>query len=113
MVTVVTMILGAAGGIKSIVTIDTTVTGRLSSRLPPRRAHCAFDTECQKCFCVTFEKSNKTPAYAVLTHGKEVIYMERTISVMLGKGSVRHNTREFKATNVDAERTQYNIEYCN
>jgi predicted nuclease with TOPRIM domain len=39
--------------------------------------------------------------------------MKRTISVMLGKGSVRHNTREFKATNVDAERTQYNIEYCN
>ena len=39
--------------------------------------------------------------------------MKRTISVMLGKGSVSHNTREFKATNVDAERTQYNIEYCN
>jgi len=40
-------------------------------------------------------------------------YMKRTISVMLGKGSVRHNTREFKASNIDAERTQYNIEYCN
>ncbi|MDR2546356.1 MAG: plasmid recombination protein [Lachnospiraceae bacterium] len=39
--------------------------------------------------------------------------MKRTISVMLGKGSVSHNTREFKATNVDVERTQYNIEYCN
>jgi len=39
--------------------------------------------------------------------------MKRTISVMLGKGSVRHNTREFKAVNVDAERSQYNIEYCN
>jgi len=39
--------------------------------------------------------------------------MKRTISVMLGKGSVRHNTREFKAKNVDAERTKYNIEYCN
>jgi len=38
--------------------------------------------------------------------------MRRTISVMLGKGSVSHNTREFKATNVVAERTQYNIEYC-
>ena len=39
--------------------------------------------------------------------------MKRTISVMLGKGSVSHNTREFKATNVDADRSQYNIEYCN
>ena len=39
--------------------------------------------------------------------------MERTISAMLGKGSIRHNTRDFKAANVDAERTQYNIEYCN
>ena len=39
--------------------------------------------------------------------------MKRTISVMLGKGSVSHNSREFKAKNVDAERTQYNIEYCN
>ena len=39
--------------------------------------------------------------------------MKRTISVMLGKGSVSHNTREFKATNVDAERTALNIEYCN
>jgi hypothetical protein len=38
--------------------------------------------------------------------------IKRTISVMLGKGSVNHNSREFKATNVDAERTQYNIEYC-
>jgi len=37
--------------------------------------------------------------------------MKRTISVMLGKGSVSHNTREFKAKNVDTERTQYNIEY--
>jgi len=36
-----------------------------------------------------------------------------TISVMLGKGSVSHNTREFKAKNVDAERTQYNNEYFN
>jgi hypothetical protein len=39
--------------------------------------------------------------------------LKRTISVMLGKGSVRHNTREFKAANVNAELTDYNIEYCN
>jgi len=38
--------------------------------------------------------------------------MKRTISMMLGKGSVSHNTREFTASNIDAERTQYNITYC-
>ena len=32
---------------------------------------------------------------------------------MLGKGSVNHNSRKFKATNIDSERTQNNIEYCN
>ena len=39
--------------------------------------------------------------------------IKRTISVMLGKGSVNHNSRQFKATNIDAERTQLNISYCN
>ena len=39
--------------------------------------------------------------------------IKRTISVMLGKGSVNHNSRQFKATNIDAERTQFNISYCN
>ncbi len=39
--------------------------------------------------------------------------MKRTISVMLGKGSVNHNSRLFKATNIDAERTQLNISYDN
>ena len=39
--------------------------------------------------------------------------LKRTISVMLGKGSVSHNSRKFKATNIDAERTSQNITYCN
>ena len=39
--------------------------------------------------------------------------MKRTISVMLGKGSVNHNSRQFKATNIDSERTPLNISYCN
>ena len=37
--------------------------------------------------------------------------MKRTISVMLGKGSVRHNSREFMADNIDRERSQNNIVY--
>lgn len=32
---------------------------------------------------------------------------------MVGKGSVRHNNRNFTAENVDAERTKNNITYCN
>lgn len=39
--------------------------------------------------------------------------MKRTISVMVGKGSVNHNSRTFHAKNVDRERSHLNIEYCN
>ncbi|MCL2250030.1 MAG: plasmid recombination protein [Oscillospiraceae bacterium] len=38
--------------------------------------------------------------------------MKRTISVMLGKGSISHNSRKFAATNIDSERSQYNTVYC-
>ena len=38
--------------------------------------------------------------------------MQRTISAMVGKGSVNHNSRKFKAENVDGERTHLNIDYC-
>ena len=38
--------------------------------------------------------------------------MERTISGMMGKGSVNHNTRAFSAKNVDKERSQDNVEFC-
>ena len=39
--------------------------------------------------------------------------MKRTISAMVGKGSVTHNSRGFTAENVDSERTHLNIDYCN
>ena len=39
--------------------------------------------------------------------------MQRTISAMVGKGSVNHNSRKFKAENVDGNRTHRNIDYCN
>lgn len=44
---------------------------------------------------------------------KEVIYIRRTISVMVDKGSVNHNSRKFKAENVNGERTHLNNDYCN
>ena len=38
--------------------------------------------------------------------------MERTISAMIGKGSVNHNTRAFIAKNVDKNRSADNVEFC-
>ena len=39
--------------------------------------------------------------------------MKRTISAEVGKGSINHNSRKFKAANVDPDRTNLNVEYCN
>lgn len=39
--------------------------------------------------------------------------MQRTISAMVGDGSVNHNSRKFKAANVDGKRTHLNVDYCN
>lgn len=39
--------------------------------------------------------------------------MKRTISGMIGAGSLAHNRRDFVAENVDPKRTQYNICYRN
>ena len=39
--------------------------------------------------------------------------MKRTICAMVGKGFVNHNSRKFKAENVDGRRTHLNIDYCN
>ena len=38
--------------------------------------------------------------------------MERTISAMIGKGSVNHNTRAFTTKNVDKNRSADNVEFC-
>lgn len=38
--------------------------------------------------------------------------MKRTISVMVGQGSVNHNSRKFHAKNTDPERSHLNIDYC-
>ena len=38
---------------------------------------------------------------------------KNTISVMVGKGSLNHNSRVFYAENVDPSLSHLNIEYCN
>ena len=88
---------------------------------------------CRKCFCVTFDKSNKTAVsgeyfflyyswqrYKFMCHvwhssRKEVrkFMMKRTISGMIGAGSLAHNRRDFVAENVDPDRVQLNICYKN
>ena len=40
-------------------------------------------------------------------------FIRKTISFSVGKGSLTHNRRDFIAQNVDSNRTQMNIEYCN
>ena len=39
--------------------------------------------------------------------------MKRTISAMVGKGSVNHNSRKFNAKNTDPERSRLNVSFCN
>ena len=82
---------------------------------PSESAIASFDGSAVKSafalLLVTFGKSNKTPANAGC--GKGVIFLKRTISAMVGKGSVNHNSRKFTAENVDPERTGLNIEYYN
>ena len=39
--------------------------------------------------------------------------MKRTISMMQGKGSVNHNSRQFKAENIRVGQTRNNISYRN
>lgn len=62
-------------------------------------------------FAFTFAESNKGPPQAAEWKGSD--FMQRTISAMVGKGSVNHNSRKFKAENVDGNRTHLNIDYCN
>ena len=38
--------------------------------------------------------------------------MKRTISAMVGRGSVNHNSRKFHAKNTDPERSHLNVTYC-
>ena len=49
----------------------------------------------------------------VLESGVTNMTLKRTISGMIGTGSLAHNRREFIAENVDSDRVQLNICYQN
>jgi hypothetical protein len=40
-------------------------------------------------------------------------FIGTTISGMTGRGSIRHNNRNFSAANIDRSRTEQNVTYCN
>ena len=92
--------------------------------MPPAGRKGTFDGRygCRKCFCVTFDKSNKTALtgmntiyvpYPALFRECEVKnrMMKRTISGMTGAGSLAHNRRDFIAENVNSNRVYLNICY--
>ena len=80
----------------------------------PRRAQnllagCIFDSSAVKsafALLLTRVTEPRTSKFMRL----EVYIMQRTISAMVGKGSVNHNSRKFKAENVDGSRTHLNID---
>ena len=103
--------------------------------MPPAGRKGTFDGRygCRKCFCVTFDKSNKTAVSGesflnIAMSGVNKNYMpylalkreevrkhmiKRTISGMIGAGSLAHNRRDFVAENVNPDRVQLNICYKN
>ena len=83
-----------------------------SQRAQNLLAGCIFDSSAVKsafALLLTRVTEPRTSKFMRL----EVYIMQRTISAMVGKGSVNHNSRKFKAENVDGERSHLNIDYCN
>ena len=61
-----------------------------------------------------WRKSNYVPYLALFLEGEVIsIMMRRTISGMIGAGSLAHNRRDFIAENVDPDRVHLNICYQN
>ena len=63
---------------------------------------------------MTGVNTNYVPYLALLLEGEvRSMTMKRTISGMIGAGSLAHNRRDFIAENVDPDRVQLNICYRN
>ena len=80
---------------------------------PSESATASFDSlpDVKSAFALLLTKVTKLETEFILN--KDVISIRKTISFSVGKGSLAHNRREFIAQNVDSDRTQMNIEYCN
>ena len=65
-------------------------------------------------YTIAGKDTNYVPCLAlVLESGVTNMTLKRTISGMIGTGSLAHNRREFIAENVDSDRVQLNICYQN
>ena len=80
---------------------------------PSESATASFDSlmDVKSAFALLLTKVTKLETKFILN--KDVISIRKTISFSVGKGSLTHNRRDFIAQNVDSDRTQMNIEYCN
>ena len=80
---------------------------------PSESATASFDSlmDVKSAFALLLTKVTKLETKFILN--KDVISIRKTISFSVGKGSLTHNRRDFIAQNVDSNRTQMNIEYCN
>ena len=82
----------------------------------PDLSGCIFDGVAVKsAFVLLSTKVTKPAPYSALIwqiKERGRLPMERTISAMIGKGSVNHNTRAFTAKNVDKNRSADNVEFC-
>ena len=80
---------------------------------PSESATASFDSlmDVKSAFALLLTKVTKLETKYILN--KDVISIRKTISFSVGKGSLTHNRRDFIAQNVDSDRTQMNIEYCN
>ena len=99
---------------RSVLLPPTVGRGRHRRPAPSRRAQnllagCIFDSSAVKsafALLLTRVTEPRTSKFIRL----EVFIMQRTISAMVGRGSVNHNSRKFKAENVDGERSHLNID---
>jgi hypothetical protein len=103
-------------GATNTVTTDTTVTGEPSPAVLGRRGEALYPVG-RDALLIRSVKSAFAcaPGLRRIPAEKErrVGFMRRTISVMVGKGSVNHNSRKFHAMNTDPARSGLNRSYCN
>lgn len=118
------MIFSAVGTVSKIPSLSShTVTDKVfagcrglfqKAALAPRRAQnpqagCIFDSSAvESAFALLLARVTES-----LSEKKGRDLVKRTISAMVGDGSVNHNSRKFKAENVDADRSHLNVDYCN
>ena len=100
--------------VKRVTQKPTDITG--GNKIRPRQRKGTFDGRygCRKCFCVTFDKSNKTAVSGIGFRKRGEKHDDKTNNQRYDRNWLTaHNRREFIAENVDPDRVQLNICYQN